>query len=359
MCAVAAAYQLVAIAAALRLRRRRLTEPWTPKVSILKPVRGADPDLYEALRSNAEQDYPRFEILFGVSNPEDPAIAVIERLAADFPDRSIRRFRTRPTTPNRKVGVMQELLRHATGSVILIADADIRVPPEYLRRVVAPLASESVGLVTCAYRARARTFPARFEALGVATDFGPSAMVAPFVGVDEFALGSTMAVRRDDLARIGDLDRVADYLADDYQLGKLIHALGLSCVLSGAIVETHLGAASWKDAWRHQVRWARTIRVSRGGGYAGLPVTHASTWALIAACAGAWWWAAGLIAVRYAMAFIAGWRVMGDRYVPRLWWLIPIRDLFGTAVWFVGLFGSTVVWGGERLRITRDGRIVR
>lgn len=360
MCGVAAAYQLVAILAALRTRSRRFPNNGTaPKVSILKPIRGADPGLYEALRSNAGQDYPNFEILFGVSNPADPAIPLIEKLAAEFPHRPIRLYRTVTTAPNAKVGVMQELLTHASGAVILIADGDIGVPPGYLRSVVAPLADDSVGLVTCAYRARAETWPARFEALGTVTEFCPGAMVAPFVGINEFGLGSTMVVRRRDLARIGNLDRIAHHLADDYQLGKLIHSLGLRCVLSDVIVETHFGAATWRQVWRHQVRWARTIRVSRGGGYAGLPVTHASTWAAIAAAAGMWPWAAALLAVRYAMAFIAGWRVLGSTDVLRLWWLIPVRDLFATAVWAVGLFGSTVEWGGQRLRLTSDGRIVR
>jgi ceramide glucosyltransferase len=360
MCGVAAAYQVVATLAAIRARRRRFNDDWTaPRVSIIKPVRGADPGLYDALRSNAEQDYPDFEMLFGVSNPNDPAISIVERLAADFPARSIRLFRTQPSTPNAKVGVMQELLLHATGSVIVIADADIRVPPDYLRRVVAPLADPLVGLVTCAYRARAETWPGRFEALGIATDFAPSTMVAPFVGVDEFAMGSTMAVRRSDLARIGDLDGVADYLADDYQLGKRIHGLGLRCVLSEVIVETHLGGAGWSGIWRHQVRWARTIRVSRGGGYAGLPVTQATGWAVVAAFSGLWVWAAALLAIRYIMALVAGRWVMGSRDVVRLWWLIPLRDLWGTAVWLAGLFGSTVEWGGERLHLTRDGKILR
>ncbi len=179
--AVAAAYQIVALLASLSRRRRPVAASgeFAPLVSILKPVRGADPGFYEALRSNASQDYPGFEILFGVADPSDPAIPIIERVAREFPDRPIRWIRTSPTTPNAKVGSLIELRRHAQGSVLLVSDADIRVPLGYLRDVVAPLADPSVGLVTCAYRARAETMPGRFEALGVATDFGPSTMVAP------------------------------------------------------------------------------------------------------------------------------------------------------------------------------------
>jgi ceramide glucosyltransferase len=364
MAAIAAAYQILALLAALsrcgwgRPGRAANTGGEVPLVSVLKPVRGADPDFYEAIRSNAAQDYPDFELLFGVSYPDDPAIPLIEQLIREFPNRSIRLLGGLPSTPNGKAGKLAQLAGEAKGSVLVISDGDIRVPEGYLWRVVAPLADAQVGLVTCAYRARAESWPARFEALGVATDFGPSTMVAPFVGIDEFGLGSTLVVRAADLARIGGFEVLADYLADDYQLGCRIHALGLRCVLSDVIVETHLSGDSWREVWKHQVRWARTIRVSRTGGYLGLPIANGTVWAVLAALAGLWPVAAGLIAIRYAMAFVAGWLVLRSSETLRLWWLIPVRDLWGIAVWGAGLFGDTVEWGSERLHLTPDGRIV-
>ena len=357
--AVAGTYQLVALLAALARRRPGRYRGHTPSVSILKPVRGADPGFHEALRSNASQDYPDFEILFGVADPGDPAIPVIERVAREFPRRSIRWIRTHPTTPNAKVGSLMEIAPEARGTVLVVSDADIRVPDGYLRDVVAPLAGPSVGLVTCAYRARAETWPGRFEGLGVATDFGPSTMVAPFVGVDEFGLGSTLAFRREDLDRIGGFKTVSSHIADDYQLGRSIHALGLRCLLSHVVVETHLAGRSWGHVWSHQVRWARTLRVSRGGGYAGLPVTHATLWAALCAAFGLWPAAALLMAARYAMAITAGWWVLGSADTLRLWWMIPLRDLWAFGVWGAGMFGDTVEWGADRLRLTPDGRIVR
>ncbi len=365
MAAVAAAYQTLALLAALSrwgwrkpaLRSDALQN--LPPVSVLKPVRGADPGFYEAIRSNAAQDYPHFEVLIGVSHPNDAAIPVIERVIREFPERSIRSIGGLPSTPNGKAGKLTQLAAEAHGAVLVISDGDIWVPPGYLERVVAPLADPRIGLVTCAYRARAETWPARFEALGVATDFGPSTMVAPFVGIDEFGLGSTLVVRAKDLERIGGFAALSDYLADDYQLGCRIHSLGLRCVLSDVIVETHLPGNSWGEVWRHQVRWARTIRVSRAGGYAGLPIANATVWALVAAVAGRWPIALGLLSVRYLMAFVAGWLVLRSADTLRLWWLIPIRDLWGMAVWAAGLFGDTVEWGGERLHLTPDGRIVR
>jgi ceramide glucosyltransferase len=241
--------------------------------------------------------------------------------------------------------------------VVLIADADIRVPRDYLRRVVAPLTEPDVGLVTCAYRASASSIAGRFEALGVSTDFAPSAFVAPFVGIDEFALGATICVRREDLDRIGGISSVGDYLADDYQIGRRIHNLGLKCVLSDVIVETHLGSPNWGDVWRHQVRWARTIRLSRSA-YAGLPITHAGTWALLAAVSGRWWLAGLLLGLRYLMAVTAGWFVVRDREVLRFWWLVPVRDWFASVVWVAGMFGRTVEWGGEKLVLDAEGRII-
>ncbi len=177
--------------------------------------------------------------------------------------------------------------------------------------------------------------------------------------MDEFGLGSTLVFRSGDLDRIGGFEAVADYLADDYQLGRNIHALGLRCILSHVVVETHLAGDSWADVWLHQIRWARTLRVSRGGGYAGLPVTHATTCAAICAAFGLWTVALGVLAVRYAMALTAGWWVLGSTDVLRLWWMLPARDLSATAVWAAGLLGDTVEWGSDRLRLTPDGRILR
>ena len=197
-------------------------------------------------------------------------------------------------------------------------DADIRVEPDYLARVTAPLADPRVGLVTCLYRPQGSTFAARFEGLGVSTEFAPSTLVARLVGVDAgFAMGSTLAFRRADLDRIGGFEAIRDYLADDYQLGARLHGLGLKCVLSDVIVDTHL-SGSWADVWRHQVRWARTIRVSRFSGYLGLPVTFATAWAAVAAGLGMWGLAAAILAVRMIMALEAGWFVVRSRDVLRL-----------------------------------------
>jgi len=346
--AIAAAYQILAILACLFRGRVRAAKAQGP-VSVLKPVRGVDPGFRDAIRSHTVLQ-GEYEFLCGVSQPNDPGLAVLREFYR------VRVVDSDTHAANGKVGVLIDLAAAAKHPILVVNDADIRVEPDYLARVTAPLADPRVGLVTCLYRPVGDTFAARFEGLGVATDFAPSALVARLVGVDEFAMGSTLAFRRADLERIGGFAAVADYLADDYQLGHRIHALGLKCVLSDVVVETHLGGA-WPQVWAHQVRWARTIRVSRFGGYLGLPITNATLWAVVCAVGGRFDLAAGLLGLRLVMAFAAGWRVLRSRDVLFLWWLVPVRDLFGFAVWVAGLFGHSVTWRGQRLVLDREGRI--
>jgi len=350
LCLIAGAYQVVAIFACVARKRQGPGTNPHPPVSILKPVRGADAGFRGAIASHLALDGD-YELLCGVASLDDPAVGILR----EFP--GVRIVECRTKAPNQKAGVLMDLAAAAKSETIIVNDADIRVAPDYLERVTAPLADRRVGLVTCLYRPIGMTFAARFEGLGVATDFAPSALVARMLGVDEFAMGSTMAFRRADLEKIGGFAAIADYLADDYQLGHRLHELGLKCVLSDVIVETHL-EGSWREVWHHQVRWARTIRVSKLAGYVGLPVTNATLWALLAAAFGRFEIALALLIARMLMAMESGWFVLRSPDVARLWWAVPLRDLFGIAVWITGLFGNSVVWRGRKLRLDREGRIV-
>jgi len=359
LCAVAAGYQLFALAACIwHLLRKRPTPGLFPAISILKPVRGADAGFYEAIRSHALQEYPQFEILFGIHDADDSARGDIERLIREFPSIPIRLVICAQDAPNGKVGTLMDLARQATYPILIVNDSDITVPGAYLQNVVAPLADPGMGLVTCLYRAEASDWPSRFEALAIATEFAPSTLVAPLVGVSEFGLGSTLAFRKIDLDRIGGFSAIADYLADDYQLGKKLHALGLENCISEVVVSTRISAETWGRASKHQLRWARTIRLSRGAGYAGLPITFATLWALVAATCGLWGMALTLLLIRFTMAIAGGWFVLRSPDVWKYCYAIPVRDLWGVAVWAVGLFGDTVEWRGRRLRLDSKGRIV-
>lgn len=356
----AAIYQLLALAAALRHLRSKDPEAHVfPPVSILKPVCGLDPHFYQAIRSHAVLDYPDYEIIFGVRDPADPAIAEIERLKLEFPARRIRLVMSSDSQAlNRKVGGLIDLAAEARNPVLVVNDGDVRVPPDYLRRVVAPLEDKRVGLVTCLYGVRADTWPARWEALGVVTDFPAGVLVARLLGQAEFGLGSTLAFRAAQLRQFGGFEALADYLADDYQLGRHISQLGYRVALSRVVVETNLSGASWSEVWRHQVRWARTIRLSRGGGYLGLPVTNAALWFVLLAAARLWWLAVPLLALRLAGGLLIGVGILRSREAARYFFLIPARDLWALAIWAAGLSGSTVEWRGARLKLDDQGKII-
>ena len=253
--------------------------------------------------------------------------------------------------------MLAELARRARHSVLLVNDSDIVVEPGYLRAVTAPLADPNVGMVTCLYRAGAGSWASRFEALGIATEFAPSVMVARLLGMADFALGSTMVFRTGTLERIGGFAAIANYLADDYQLGRHIAQLGYRIDFAPVVVETDLGGGSWAQTWRHQLRWSRTIRVSRPSGYYGYVVTHATLWGLVALAAHQWVAGAAALAVRIMAGVWVGAGTLGDRKVLRDFWLIPLRDLFGFAVWAAGIFGDTVEWRGRELKLRPDGRI--
>jgi len=351
ICAVAAIYQLLALAASLWHALSRAPRPSAyPPVSILKPIRGVTPEILAAIQTHLKQDYPEFELLLGVR--ED------ERAAFDIADPRVRVILCQTVTPNRKAGSLIDLAAAARHGLVIVNDADISVPQGYVRDIVAALQPAHIGLVTSVYRAQGLTWPGRFEGLGVATDFAPSALVAPFVGVSEFGLGSTLAFRRTDLERIGGFQAISDFLADDYQLGCKLHALGRRNVIAKPVVSTTLAPQDWSAVWRHQLRWSRTVRLSRAAGYAGLPVTFATFWASLAMICGLPFVAIGVLAVRLISAVTVGYFVLRSTDALRLCFLIPLRDLYSVAVWFAALFGDTVEWGGETLYLDRRGRIV-
>jgi ceramide glucosyltransferase len=340
--------------------------PILPPISILKPLKGTDPDIYASFRSHCLQDYPEYEIIFGVSDPDDPAVASVEQLRHEFPDRAIRLA----VSPNKlganvKVSNLEQMLPAARYEHLIVNDSDICVEPDYLRRVVAPLADEAVGMVTCLYRGiAASTFGSQLESLGISTDFCAGVLVArQLEGGLRFGLGSTLAFRRADLERIGGFRSIVDFLADDYELGRRIAALGLTVVLSDVVVETRLPAYDLREFLAHQLRWARGVRDSRAAGYIGLVSTYGLMWALlglIAAHAAPWSWAVlGATAIlRFAVAAVVGRLVLQDSEVLKSLWLLPVRDLVAVAVWIASFAGHTVTWRGDRF-LLKDGRLIR
>ena len=353
------------LAARKRDNAASLTHP-LPPVSILKPLKGTDPDIYESLRSHCLQDYPEYEIIFGVSDAADPAVASVEQLQREFPTHPIRLV----VSPvklglNVKVSNLAHMVRDARHEHLIVNDSDIRVERDYLRRVIAPLTDQHVGMVTCLYRGvAAPTLGSRLESLGISTDFCAGVLAAwQLEGGLHFGLGSTLAFRRTDLNRIGGFESIVDYLADDYELGRRISELDSKVLLSNVVVETHLPAYDMSGFLAHQMRWARGVRDSRLGGYIGLASTFGVMWALVALIAAhfaPWSWLVlgTVLLLRLAVALAVGKVVLKDRQVLRLLWLIPLRDLIGVGVWIVSFAGHTVTWRGDRFEL-RNGRLTR
>ena len=337
-----------------------------PAVSILKPLKGEDPEIYESFRSHCRQEYSEFEIVFGVSDANDPAVQAVERLRREFPDRSIQLIVcTDVLGANTKVSNLAQMVRRARYDHLIVSDSDIRVPPDYLRRVVAPLAEPGIGLVTCLYRGIAGpTVSSKLEALGISTDFCAGVLVARSIeGGLRFALGSTMAFRRQDLEAIGGFESFVDYLADDYELGKRIAGLGRKVRVSDVVVETFLPSYTVREFFDHQLRWARGVRGARPGGYSGLLFTFGWQWALLAlfASGGAMWASsvfAAAVVLRFLVAWIVGVDALADRQVPRFSPLIPLRDLVGVLVWISGFASNTVTWRGDRFQV-KNGKLTR
>lgn len=356
-------------AAFVRKSRVRPSPPHSqslPPVSILKPLKGIDPEIYESFRSHCLQDYGDYEVIFGVSDAQDPAIASVERLRQEFPDRDIQIVLCPNILgANVKVSNLQQMLRAAHYDHLIVNDSDIRVERDYLRSVVEPLTDPEVGMVTCLYRGiAAATVGSRLEALGISTDFCTGVLVARQIenGI-HFGLGSTLAFRQGDLERIGGFNSILDYLADDYELGRRIAALGLEVRLSDVVVETLLPAYDLRGFFSHQLRWARGVRDARTGGYLGLAFTFGLFWSLLAliASAGARWsWVALACTVflRLAVAVVVGLGILKDRQVLRYAWLIPVRDILGVGVWLVSLGGHTVTWRGDRFTL-KNGKLTR
>jgi ceramide glucosyltransferase len=357
------AYWAVALACVVRFLRRRATgggTPHQPSVSILKPVKGADTETYENFASFCRQDYPDFELLFGVIDPHDSAVAVVQRLMADFPDLKIRLLVAEPIGKNPKSSILHRLSAAAEGDVLVLGDCDIRVGSDFLGRVVAPLRDAKTGLVTCLYATRpGRGIAAVMEALYLNTAFLPSAVVGTRLPGNCYAFGAALAMRRDELDQAGGYDSIKHYLADDFRIGMALSSLGLRVAVSEYVVQNMLGSTSIRDSWNRQVRWARGIRTSTPWHYPGLLVTFLIPIALATLCvAGFAAWAWGLFVTAVLLRWAVAWLVLtllGQPQPRRDLALLPIRDLMSLAIWAWGAVGRTVIWRGQRYLLKRDG----
>lgn len=326
-------------------------------ISILKPLAGLDLDLESNLRTFFEQDYSAFEILLALRNEKDPAAEVVARLQQEFPAVPSRLLVTgEPPYPNAKVFSLDRMLSAAANDLVVMSDSDIRVTPDLLSTVAAEFQDENLGVATCPYRAVAgQSLWSRLEATGMNTDFWGSALVARMLEGMHFAVGPTIAARRQVLQAIGGFDRVKDYLAEDFVIGKFAAEQGHGVILSSYVIEHHIGSSTLRENLTHRLRWARSTRRSRPAGYIGQLFTMPLPLALLAcAFAPAWWPVLPLtLMVRGVAAYMVSSRVLQAKIN---WLLLPLEDILGFCFWLAGFFGNTISWRGRRYRLFSDGR---
>jgi ceramide glucosyltransferase len=361
------AYNLLVLEAARRYRGQAMHDAGAelPPVSIFKPLRGAEPHLYDCLASFCRQDYPQYEVLCCAADPGDPAVAVVQRLQKDFPGVPVRMlFVDRSYGTNQKINSLDKMYREMRHQYLLISDDDVRVGTDYLRRVMAELADPQVGVLTCPYRGRpGGTLASLFEALGIAGEFFCGVFMARMLEGVNFAMGSTMGCRKDRLEAVGGFTAFADYLADDFELGARIAEQGHPGRLSSYVVDNLLPADSWGSMIRHQFRWIRSQASSRPKGHLGLILTYGSVFALLAAVLApasplVWAMTGGWLAARMASGWTVGAGTLGDPTARRYFWLLPVRELLTAGIWGASLIFKTVYWKGQPYRL-EGGKMVR
>ena len=354
-------YSLIAWLAVLGRRNRTWSlPPNAPPITVLKPLCGADPEIYECLRTSCKQTYPVFQIVCGVRDEHDGAVAIVRRLQDELPNVDLQLvIDSRQHGTNRKVSNLINMLPHARYKHIVIADSDVRVPHDHLAALIGPLLQPDVGIVTCPYRGKPRGgIWSLLGSLFINDWFIPSVRVAALTGSRAFAFGVSIAMRRDVLDAIGGFNSVADQLADDYRLGELTRRCGLRTVLSDVVVETCVDERTLSQLVRHELRWLRTIRAVRPLGYSLAGVTFSLPVSALGALL-----ASGARPALLLLAIAAFARVMlhcagrGTRSALSQLWALPLADVLGFTLWCWGFATRRVHWRQDRFWVARDGSV--
>jgi ceramide glucosyltransferase len=327
-------------------------------------VRGADPHALDCFATFCEQRYPDFELLFGVLDSDDSAVDVVRELQRTYPVVPIRLvIADHRLGTNLKICNLENMLGEASHDLLVISDADIRVQPDHLEHVVECLARPGVGLATCPYRGiDVRSPSAALEALGIATEFLPGALLVARFGRPDFAFGSTIALTRTMLEKVGGFTAIADYLADDFQLGNRVAATGAAVAVCPEVVESVISNEGVSSMLAHRLRWARTVRVCRPAGHAASLITQSTIFALAYLAASGfsatgWIVLAAQQIVRAAAAWSLSVGSLGNRELRPWFWLLPASDVLNFALWLGSWIGSDVTWRGTRFRIARGGKM--
>lgn len=359
-------YKRIALLSAASVRQIE-NSAWPP-VTILKPLHGMEPSLEKNLESFFQQGYPNFEIIFGVREASDPALAVVERLRQNYPQvKSCVVLSGPPTWANAKVFSQQKMLAFASASYIVMSDSDVCVGPDLLQNVVAPLLDEKIGLVTCPYRGvPAPGLGSSLEALGMSVEMTSGVIVADMLEGMRFALGPVTATRREVLEQVGGFPAVADYYSDDFELGQKIWAAGYKVIFSHYVIEHVLTPRPFWRTLADQLRWMKSTRYSRPAGHVGTGLTYSVPFGLLGLIAGLAigrpWLALVCLSIawfnRMLQSLVVGRGIVKDRRALKLCWLYPLRDLLGFCLWLASFTGHGFVWRGEKYFFRKGGKII-
>ncbi|MCL5005043.1 MAG: bacteriohopanetetrol glucosamine biosynthesis glycosyltransferase HpnI [Acidobacteria bacterium] len=340
-----------------------------PPVTVLKPLHGIEPLLEQSLDGFFRQVYRTYELIFGARTADDPALQVVDSLRKKYPQvRAHVVLSGEPNYPNAKVFVLEKMVAAAAHQTIVITDSDVQVTTDYLEKVVSPLLKPNVGLVTCLYRGvPTGGIWSRLEALGMSVEMSSGVLVANLVEGMKFALGPTMATRKEIVDDLGGFGALGDYCADDFVLGNLTANAGKKVVLSHHIIDHVVLNRSARESFLHQVRWMKSARFSRRLGHIGTGLTFAMPFGLLGLAAGwmrgDWKLGLGLLGLalvnRLVLAVSVGWGIVRDRRSVWFCWLYPLRDILGFFMWCASFIGNVIVWRGEEYRLMDGGKMVR
>ena len=343
---------------------------FSPPVSILKPLCGLDWESYTALTSFCDQDYPLYQIIFSVQDSQDPSIEIAHKIQQDFPDLDIElvicdreaALRDRAIGINPKINNIANGATKAKYPILVLSDSDIQVEKDYLKTIIQPFADPSVGVVTCLYNSLTEGFLSSFEALDIASQFCPKVLTARQLEGIKFAFGSTIAIRQETLDKIGGFVSIANYLADDYQLGYLANQNGYSVILSPYLVEHRLGTVTLSTFFHRQIRWFKCIRVERFWGYVGLIFTYGiiSSFILLLLTQGSLfgWSIFGLVwNIRFFTAYLITINYLKDSNAKEFFLLIPLRDFVSFGIWCYSFIGNQVIWRGKTYQLLPNGQL--
>lgn len=353
------------IARRFPLHRRAGTTAFTPAVSLLKPLKGCDETTESSLRSWFAQTYPGpMQLLLGVASAEDPVCAIVRKLIKEYPQVDARLLVCGPLAgANLKVSKLMELERVAAHDTLVISDADVKVPADLVANVIQVLQDPKVGLVNCFYRlANPTTLAMQWEAIAINADFWSQVLQSQSLKPLDFALGAVMALRRAVLEEIGGLSALANCLADDYQLGHRIALSGHQISICPIVVECWSSPMTWSQVWKHQLRWARTIRVCQPWPYFFSILSNATFWPLLGLVAWPTPLTLGLVAtclfIRVVAATDLQRRLTRSRHLARTACFVNLKDLLQVCIWLLAFLGNRIEWRGEYFRLKRDGTLI-